>query len=76
MQSSVYFKNLKADTYFPAARNAVRSGGLVGKVGQAYWKITVEKRKGDCMEVGLIDRQKFKTMKVWKCLALSTGWEV
>jgi len=64
------FKSLKADTYFSAAGNAVWSGGLAGKEGQAFWKITVEEGNSDCMDVGLTNRQKFKTIKVWICLAL------
>jgi len=64
------FKNLTADTYFPAARNAVWSGGLAGKKGQAHWKITIEEGNSDCMDVGLTDRQKFKTMKAFKFSAL------
>jgi len=64
-------ENATDDEEFPfAARNAAWSGGLAATQGQAYWKILLKERNSNCVEVGLADRQKFKTMKVWKCLAL------
>jgi len=68
IRSVFYTLNIRA--FPPAARNAVWSAALMGKEGQAYWKITLEEGNKNPVEIGLTDRLKFNMMKGWKCLGL------
>jgi len=64
------FKNLTEEVDRPSARNAVWTGGLEGKEGMAYWQLAIEEGNQSFVEIGLTDRKKFETMKVWNCFAL------